>query len=323
VDGVLKSKVLTTGLAFPEGPVALPDGSLLVVEIAGGRLTRVAADGTQTVVAETGGGPTGAAIGPDGAAYICNNGGLDWSYDEARGWHNSGPLQSNSGGSIQRVDLVTGEVEDLFVASDALPLAFPNDIVFDREGGYWFTDLGHNRPGRRIRDIGAVYYVAPGGSISQAIYPIVAPNGIGLSRDERTLYVAETEGARVWAFDLDAPGQVRPTTQPSPNGGRLLAASGDHVYKRFDSLAVDADGNVIVGTLVQGGLTVVPPEGGAARHIDLPDPMTANVCFGGEDLRTAYVTQSATGGIITFPWERGGLRLNFYDKAPIGQGRLA
>ncbi|MFD7880138.1 SMP-30/gluconolactonase/LRE family protein, partial [Streptomyces sp. NPDC059766] len=228
-------KVLTTGLAFPEGPVALPDGSLLVVEIAGGRLTRVTADGAQTVIGETGGGPTGAAIGPDGAAYICNNGGLDWSHDEVRGWHNTGPLADNPGGSIQRVDLVTGEVEDLFVASDSLPLSFPNDIVFDREGGYWFTDLGHNRPGTRIRDIGAVYYVAPGGAINQAIYPIVAPNGIGLSSDERTLYVAETEGARVWAFDLDAPGRVRPTAQPSPNAPPLRAASRDPGSKRVCS----------------------------------------------------------------------------------------
>lgn len=313
--------MLTTGLAFPEGPVALPDGSLLVVEIAGGRLTRVMPDGTQTVVAETGGGPTGAAIGPDGKVYICNNGGLDWSYDEERGWSNTGALADNPGGSIQRVDLATGAVEDLFVASPELPLAFPNDIVFDREGGYWFTDLGHNRVGSRIRDIGAVYYVSPSGEINQAIYPIVAPNGVGLSPDEQTLYVAETEGARVWAFDLSAPGQVSPTTEPSPNGGRLLAASGDHVYKRFDSLAVDAAGNVVVGTLIQGGLTVVPPEGGAARHIDLPDPMTANICFGGPDLRTAYVTQSASGAIITFEWERGGHRLNFADAAPIGQAQ--
>ena len=70
--------VMTEGLLFPEGPIALPDGSVIVCEIAGSRLTRVAADGTKSVVAETGGGPNGAAYGPDGRIYVCNNGGFEW-----------------------------------------------------------------------------------------------------------------------------------------------------------------------------------------------------------------------------------------------------
>ena len=68
-------KVLASGLRFPEGPVAMPDGSVLVVEIFGPTLSRIAPDGTRTVVAEVPGGPNGAALGPDGAVYICNNGG--------------------------------------------------------------------------------------------------------------------------------------------------------------------------------------------------------------------------------------------------------
>src|SRR5579864_3993741 len=69
-------KEITSGLRFPEGPVAMNDGSVLVVEIARGTLTRVRPNGAKEVVAETGGGPNGAAIGPDGKVYICNNGGL-------------------------------------------------------------------------------------------------------------------------------------------------------------------------------------------------------------------------------------------------------
>ena len=69
---------VTSGLQFPEGPVWMEDGSVLVVEIRRGTLTRVAPDGTKTVVAETGGGPNGAAIGPDGKVYVCNNGGFIW-----------------------------------------------------------------------------------------------------------------------------------------------------------------------------------------------------------------------------------------------------
>src|SRR5260221_8595244 len=71
-------RVLATDLEFPEGPVVLPDGSVVLVEIRGRRLTRVWPDGRKQVVAEIPGGPNGAAIGPDGKCYICNNGGVSW-----------------------------------------------------------------------------------------------------------------------------------------------------------------------------------------------------------------------------------------------------
>jgi SMP-30/Gluconolactonase/LRE-like region len=69
---------IASGLSFPEGPVALADGSILLVEIAAGRLTRIAPDGSKSTIAEMGGGPNGAAIGPDGKVYVCNNGGFRW-----------------------------------------------------------------------------------------------------------------------------------------------------------------------------------------------------------------------------------------------------
>ena len=74
----LNFREVTRGLRFPEGPIAMADGSVLVVEIEGARLTRVLPDGTKQTVAELGGGPNGAAIGPDGACYVCNNGGFHW-----------------------------------------------------------------------------------------------------------------------------------------------------------------------------------------------------------------------------------------------------
>ena len=73
---MVELREITSGLRFPEGPIAMPDGSILLVEIAAGCLTRVAADGTKSLVAETGGGPNGLAIGPDGRCYVCNNGGM-------------------------------------------------------------------------------------------------------------------------------------------------------------------------------------------------------------------------------------------------------
>ena len=137
-------RTLATGLRFPEGPVALPDGSLLVVEIARGTLTRIAVDGRAAVVAETGGGPNGAALGADGKVYICNNGGFVWHESDGGTFPGEQP-PDYSGGRIQRVDLDTGTVEDVYSECNGHPLRGPNDIVFDAEGNFWFTDLGKNR----------------------------------------------------------------------------------------------------------------------------------------------------------------------------------
>ena len=78
-------RVIANGLQFPEGPIAMPDGSVIVVEIGRGTLTRVLSDGRKEVIAKTGGGPNGAAIGPDGACYVCNNGGFEWEQDSRSG----------------------------------------------------------------------------------------------------------------------------------------------------------------------------------------------------------------------------------------------
>ena len=126
------------------------------------------------------------------------------------------------------------------------------------------------------------------------------------------LYFAETEAARVWAFDIEAPGQVAKQPWPSPHGGRLVTmAPGGH-YQRFDSLALDAFGNICVATLIHGGITVVSPDGSHCSHVPLPDRMTTNICFGGRDRRTAYVTLSGTGKLIAIDdWPVPGLALNY------------
>src|SRR5690606_3166255 len=124
---------------FPEGPVALPDGSVLVVEIAAGTLTRVEPDGTKTVVAKLGGGPNGAAIGPDGRCYVCNNGGFLFSERDGRLYPGFAPTEYR-GGWIEAVDLTTGKSEVLYRSCGEQKLLGPNDLVFDRHGGFYFTD---------------------------------------------------------------------------------------------------------------------------------------------------------------------------------------
>ncbi len=286
----------------------MPDGSVLLVEIKRGTLSRVRADGVISVVAPTGGGPNGAAIGPDGKVYICNNGGFEW-HDLGGGFTIPGNQPKDyTGGRIQRVDLANGTVEDLYTACDGHPLRGPNDLVFDAAGGFWFTDHGKTR--ERDRDRTGVFYAkADGSMIREAIFPLDAPNGIGLSPDGTRLYVAETYTGRVWCWTLKGPGDVDAAGAFGPGGGSLLA--GLPGFQLFDSLAVDSAGNVCVATLVNGGITVISPDGTSIEHVPTPDPLTTNICFGGPDLRTAYITLSGTGRLVAIEWPRPGLRLNY------------
>ncbi len=301
-------RVCATGLSFPEGPVALLDGSVALVEIARGTVSRVGLDGTVSVIATPGGGPNGLAAGPDGALYLCNNGGFSWHREPDGLLRPTGTPPDYSSGRIERVDLQTGAVRLLYDQCGEHRLRGPNDLVFDRHGGFYFTDLGKTRT--RDRDHGGVYYaLADGSCVNEVVHPMLTPNGIGLSPDQRTLYVAETEGGRLWAFDITAPGKLAKQPFPSLNGGRFLCAMPG--YQRFDSLAVEAGGNICVATLVTGHITVIAPDGHVVRQVPMPDPYTTNICFGGPDLRTAYVTLSGTGQLVAMEWPEPGHALNF------------
>ncbi len=310
VNGLyLNVEILCEGLQFPEGPIALDNGDLLFVEIAAGKLSRLSKDGRHSTAAELGGGPNGAAIGPDGAIYVCNNGGIKF-HREPGHMRTLGIADNYSGGRIERVDLRTGKVDRLYASCDGHDLNGPNDIVFDAHGGFYFTDLGKTRA--RYRDRGAVYYALPDGSkIRELVYGLTSPNGIGLSPDGDVLYVTETEPGRLWKWRIEAPGKLEKLPYPSPNGGMLVHGAGG--YQRFDSLAVEANGHVCLATLGHGGVTVVQPQDGFWLHVPMPDSHTTNICFGGDDLRDAYVTLSSGGRLGRIRWPRPGLRLNFAD----------
>ena len=300
-------RTVATGLRFPEGPVAMHDGSVVLVEIERQTVSRVAPDGTVTVVATTGGGPNGLAVGPDGAFYVCNNGGFLWR-TEMNMLRPAGVPSDYAGGRIERVDPNTGAVSVLYDRCGTQKLLGPNDLVFDTQGGFYFTDLGKARA--RDRDWGAVYYaLADGSKIVEVAHPILTPNGCGLSPDGTVLYVAETETARLWAFDIVAPGVVKKAPFHSPHGGRFIAGLGG--FQRFDSLAVDAAGNVCVATLVNGSVSVIAPDGTLLRQVAMPDMFCTNICFGGADLRTAYMTLSGTGKLVAMDWPEPGLRLAY------------
>lgn len=81
----------------------------------------------------------------------------------------------------------------------------------------------------------------------------------------------------------------------------------------FDSLAVDGDGNICVATLLNGGITVHSPDGQGVKFVAMDDRLTTNICFGGEDLKTAFITLSSTGKLVCCEWETSGLPLNFLN----------
>jgi len=302
--------LIAEDLKFPEGPIALPDGSVVLVEIARGTLSQVSPEGVVTVIADLGGGPNGAALGPDGYCYVCNNGGFQWLDYEGLMIPGEQP-EDYSGGRIERVDLDSGRAEVLYSHCNEQPLRGPNDIVFDRAGNFWFTDHGKVRA--RDKDRTGVFYARSDGSeVREVLFPLEGPNGIGLSPDETELYVAETQTGRLWAYRLSEPGIIDAAEGDRPDGGRLLP--GRDGYYLYDSLAVDAAGNICVATLIQGGISIVSPHNTEVGFVPMPDILTTNICFGGEDMQTAYVTLSSTGRLIALPWQHPGLVLNYQQR---------
>ena len=200
-------ELIAEGLKFPEGPIAMADGSVVLVEIKRQTLTRVRPNGITEVIAILVGGPNGAAIGPDGAVYVCNNGGFEWIEREDGMLAPHGTPADYETGSIQRVDLATGEVTTLYTSCEGRALRGPNDIVFDRDGGFWFTDLGKGNGD--VTQVGHLLYAKSDGShIVRVREGMVTPNGVGLSPDGKTVYVAETTTGRLWAFEVAGPGQL-------------------------------------------------------------------------------------------------------------------
>lgn len=299
-------KVIADGLAFPEGPVMLDDGSIIVCEIAAGQISRVLRDGQKRVIATPGGGPNGAAIGPDGALYVCNNGGFNWG--------RMGDLlipgaaaDDYETGRIERIDIATGKVERLYADFEGYRLSGPNDIVFDANGDFWFTDLGKQHA--HHRDHGGLYHASIDGSrMKRAVYgPDM--NGCGLSPDGKTIYTALTSIRHILAFDIIGLGEVAESPLAAIPG-RMVAHFPGRVL--LDSMAVLADGRIAQATLVERpGVATVDPATGDIDYTDFPDLLTTNIAFGGSDMRDAAICLSTTGKLALARWPHPGMRLPF------------
>lgn len=340
-----KTKIITKGLEYPESPVYCEDGSVLLVEVKGEKLTRVLPNGDKETVANIKGGPNGVAIGPDedgvSQAYVLNSGGFEWSQfppppAEPQIWVSGLQPESYIGGRVQKVSLDNGAVTDLFTEATKapnFPPGFPDwnppiqlkgldDGIFDADGGLWITDFGKQRA--RDKDVTGIYYMAPGGSsIRQSIFPINSPNGIVLSPDGKWLYIALSWDRRVVKYEVGPGGTIKPN--PKTTDGAYLVSGDFAGGSMLDSMRADSEGNLYVITMVpegydpsiNGGVTVVSPEGETLDYIEIAspdgaiDPIPSSICFGGEDLKTAYITCGGSGYLLSMPAKVPGLIPNF------------
>ncbi len=312
-------EIFAEDCGFPEGPVACDDGSVLFGELRSGSVIRAWAGGRKEVVATTRGATAGLAIGPDGALYCCNNGGFVWGALAAGTNHPLGLARDYTTGSIERIDLATGKVERLYDSCDGIALAGPNDIVFDSDGGMWFTDLGVNAGDHEKH--GGVYYAKADGSSIRRIAYGMGMNGIGLSPDGSTVYAACSFQRNLLAFDANVvggPPAELPTTPEGitaeqgfgPVAGRIVASFPN--LQILDSLAIEADGTIAQAVVVGAeGIARVNSADGSVQWVNLPDYLTTNVAFGGADMRDGFATLSSSSRIAKVRWPAPGLRLKY------------
>jgi gluconolactonase len=301
----MKPRLIASGLVFPEGPAFDRAGDLYVVERRAGVVSRLAPpDGpgrpwerraARGVFARPGGSPNGAAFGPDGALYVCNAGERVPETDRPDG----------VSGRLERIG-ADGRVEVIARDCDAGPLSSPNDLVFDAQGNLYFTDPVWGAIDLRQSAPGHVCFRSSDGRTRRLHTGLLFPNGIGLSPDGGTLLVAESLTARVHAFEVRAPGVLGPPREFAFLGERVIP----------DGLALDAAGNALVCGHRSGRIFVFPPAGGrCSAQLEFEDPDLTNVCFGGPERRTLFVTESGLGRVVALEWERPGLEL-FPERAP-------
>ncbi|RVT89447.1 SMP-30/gluconolactonase/LRE family protein [Sphingomonas crocodyli] len=283
------TKVVTTGLMFPEGPIALDDGTVLVTEIEGNSLARVSPDGSiRRYPCDPG--PNGQAVGPDGAVYVCTDGGLAFmTQDGIRFPH---ALRDGwTGGNIQRLDLASGAIETIFTQVDGQPILSLNDAVFDTSGGAYVVDTAK----------GCLYYMDPiARTIRVAETGLEAPNGFGLSPDGKRAYGSETYSGRLWVWDVTGAGEL---------ANRALHYQADG--HGWDGLAVDGAGNVCGSNLVKSGISVISPTGELIGLIKTEeyDSFVTNICFA--DDGTAFICSSGRGKLYAIAWPWPPLQLNY------------
>lgn len=266
VAGGTRIEFIKDGFKGTEGPVALPDGSLAFTETQANRITRIAPDGTTSVFLENSNGSNGL------------------------GFNGRGELITAQVAQT-RVGVVYPQGKERTLADnfEGAPFGRPNDLVVDRRGGVYFTDSGANpTPDQaapaKVTARPAVYYITPGGVLQRIAHDIERPNGIQLSPDEKVLYVANTLGEHVLAYDVAADGSVSGKRNFARLAGWKKTDSG--YSSGADGLAVDEQGRLYVAS--NAGIEVFTAAGEALGAIPLPKK-PQNLAFSGVGKKTLYV----------------------------------
>ena len=266
IPGVLAAgtpvELIKEGFTGTEGPVALPDGSLIFTETRANRITRIAADGSTSTFLDDSNGANGLGFTANGDLYAVQ-------------------VQQ------PRVGIVypPAHARTLAAQYDGAPFGRPNDLVVDRQGDVYFTDSGAPaKPGEAPPAKPAVYRITPDGTLQRIAADIARPNGIQLSPDEKVLYVANTDGEYVLAYDIGADGRIGPRRNFARLAGGKPTETG--IAGGADGLAVDAAGRLYVAAYT--GVQVFSSKGEPLGTITLPK-QPQNLAFAGPDKKTLYV----------------------------------
>lgn len=259
-----KVEFIREGFEGTEGPIAAPDGSFLFTETRANRITKIAADNSISTFLENSNGSNGLAFNDKGELITVQ-------------------VNNNQVGIVYP----KGKEKVLVKDFDGQPFQRTNDLVLAKNGGIYFTDSG---PGADVKaePRTGVYYIDPAGKTKRVvgINEITRPNGIQLSRDEKTLYVANTGGEYVLSFPIKADGTLgeRKNFAKIPNG--LQKNEQGALSSGQDGLAIDAEGRVYVTS--NTGVDVFDEQGKFLGGIPVPHK-PQNVAFAGKDKKTLYI----------------------------------
>ena len=267
IPGVLAEgtqlQFIKEGFEGTEGPIALEDGSLIFTETRANRVTRIAEDGSTSSFLENTNGTNGLAFNKKGELVSVQN------------------LQPKIG-----VVYPAGKEKIWVDQYEGKAFQRPNDLVINKKGGVYFTDIGVLPKGENTTPARpAVYYVTPDGKISQVINDIPRPNGIQLSRDEKTLYVANTAGEHVLAYKILDDGKLGAKQEFAKLEGFQKNDAGE-LSSGADGLAIDDKGRLYVAS--NAGIQVFDDKGSALGVIPVPHK-PQNLAFAGKDKKTLYI----------------------------------
>jgi gluconolactonase len=256
-DTLSKPQLISKQFAFTEGPAVDKQGNVFFTDQPNNKIWKYGIDGKLSVFMDHAGRPNGMYFDAKGNLIVCA--------DE----HNQ----------LWKIS-ADGKVKVLLKNLDGKLLNGPNDLWVDRSGGIYFTDPYYRRDywtrTKTELDGQKVYYLPYNATQPQiADETLIKPNGIVGTPDGNYLYVADIEGNKIYKFNIDTDGSLDNRQVFAPQGA--------------DGITLDEQGNLY---LAGKGITIYNPKGEKIAHIDVPEPWTANVCFGGKDRKTLFITAS-------------------------------